>query len=153
MFLLAPALILAGLTGAAAWRAAKRPPKVMTPEQHRIYEAALLSLKEPAKLRTLAATFAKAGFPAEAEVLRKRAALRELPAATKQARAAVFRKAAASLNPQAVKEVAAAFAAEGCYGAASRLHEYADSLLCNVLEAPLPAQPEAEAEDSHDAEA
>jgi hypothetical protein len=138
MIIIAPAVVLAGLTGIAAWRASRRQPKTMTPERQRIYESALVSLKEPAKLRELSAVFRKEGFPAEAEVLEKRAALRELPPDVKAARVAVFKQAVNSTNPDGIRAVANAFAGEGCYGAASRLHEHAESLLVDVLTMPLP---------------
>lgn len=146
MFIAIPAVLLVGLTGLATWKASRRPPKVMSPERQRIYESALTTLKEPMKLRELAKVYRKEGFPAEADVLEKRAALRELPQDVKAKRVEVFKKAVNSTNPEAIKAVANAFAGEGCYGAACRLHEHAESLLVDAL-VPLPKLPEDDGED------
>lgn len=115
-----------GASGTAIYRRTK--PGVMTPERKKIYLAALKTLKKPDQLRKLAEGFRKEGLRAEAELLEKRAALRELPAETQQARRAVFRKAIQSKNKNAVLNVAAAFMADGATGAGAALKKYAESL-------------------------
>jgi hypothetical protein len=107
----------------------------MTPERKKVYETALESLKDPEKLRSLADAFDKEGLKDEAIMLRKRAALRELPASSKEARKAAFRKGMSSSDPKAVRVLATAFHKQGATGAAQALKKYAEGL-------PQPTTPE-----------
>jgi peptidoglycan hydrolase-like protein with peptidoglycan-binding domain len=100
----------------------------LTPEQAKVYTSALQNVKEPEKLETLAKAFQKGGKPKQAKVLMKRAAVSKLPKKQQKNRKEVFKKALNSKNPKVVKKVANAFAGEGCIGAASRLHDYANAL-------------------------
>jgi len=118
---------IGALAGLAWWRS-KRKPHGMTPERKKIYETALESLKEPDKLRSLADAFDKEGLKDEAIMLRKRAALRELPPASKEARKAAFRKGMSSSDPKAVHALAVAFHKQGATGAAQALKKYAEGL-------------------------
>lgn len=118
--------IAAGLGGLAWWRASRR--KGMTPERQKVYDTALATLKDPAGLRTLADSFAKEGLSAQAEMLRKRAALRELPEQTKVDRREALRKGLASNDQTAVSKLAAAFAREGASGAAEQLLKHVNGL-------------------------
>jgi hypothetical protein len=118
-----PIVVLGG--GAVAYFVQKKRKKCMTPKRKRIYEQALKHLKDPVKLRKLADAFDKAGCKAEATMLRKRAALRELPKSVQKARKAVMKKALASNNPAAIRKVAAKFEEEGATGAAARLRQHA----------------------------
>lgn len=102
--------------------------KTMSPERVQVYESALKTLKDPVKLRLLADAFEKEGFNVAATILRKRAALRELPPNIKTERRVVYKKAMASSNPEAVRELAAAFEGEGATGAAETLRKYADTI-------------------------
>ncbi len=119
-------LAVVGLGGLAIWRT--RKPHGMTPERKRIYEAALRTLKDPAKLRTLADAFEKEGLKEEAVMLRKRANLREMPAGVRAKRQEAFGKAMASKDPHKVEAVANAFHKEGATGAAANLRKYAAAL-------------------------
>jgi hypothetical protein len=98
----------------------------------RVYQAALVTLKDPEALRKLAQAYEEEGCVAEGRLLRQRAALRELPVAVKAQRRAVFSRAIMSPNIEGVRKVAAAFAGEGASGAARHLRRHAD---CLVLEA------------------
>lgn len=106
----------------------RRPAKGLTPERKKIFDAALLRLKDPEKLKSLATTFKKEGLKREAELLEKRAALRTLPVETQKARRAVFRKALSSKNKAGIMKVADAFRDEGATGAAAALRAYAAGL-------------------------
>jgi len=118
--------LAAALGGLAWWRA--RAKKGMTPERQKVYEAALASLKDPDALRKLADAFQKEGLAPQAELLRKRAALRELPAEVKTQRRDALRKGLQSKNVEGVEKLAAAFAKEGASGAAASLKQYAAGL-------------------------
>lgn len=122
---------LAALTGATYYKTKKSMDvgqKNMTPERRQVYDSALKTLKDPVKLRLLADAFEKEGFLAAATMLRKRAALRELPNEVKSERRSLFKKAMASTNPETVRELAAAFEGEGATGAAETLRKYADTI-------------------------
>jgi hypothetical protein len=136
--MIVPLAILGALTGTALWRSRKNKPKVMSDKQRSIYEAALATLKEPEKFRQLADEYDKAGFRYEAGILRMRAAVRELPATIKSARKKIFKETLTSSDPEHVREVASAFAGEGCFGAARDLYAYADSLLTDIISEPVP---------------
>jgi hypothetical protein len=119
------------LGGAAAYAAFKkwRKPSGMTPQRKQIFEAAMRTLKDPSKLRELAASFEKEGLKAEAGILRKRAALFSAPPAVRQARLQVFKQAMSSTKPEAVRVVAKEFHKKGAYEAASKLRNYAKGLV------------------------
>jgi hypothetical protein len=117
MIPLIPVLLAGG-----SWLAYRRFfNKGMTPDRKKIYDAAIVSMQEPVKLRALADTFEKEGLRGEADMLRKRAALREAPPAVKAARRMAFKKAMGSDNPDAILEVAKAHEALGAMGAAAEL--------------------------------
>ena len=124
------ALGIALLGGGAYVMASKKETKapVMTPERKIVYDTAMAQVKEPEKLRALADAFEKEGLLAEAEMLRKRAGLRELPADVKEDRKDAFRRGMSSLDPAAVLNLANAFDKEGATGAADALRKYAATL-------------------------
>jgi hypothetical protein len=115
------------LIGAAAW-ATRKPKGEMTPERTIVYDTALKTVKDPEKLKILSEAFRKEGLTAQADLLQKRATLRELPPDVKEARRAAFRKGMASTDPKAVNELADAFEKEGASGAADALRKYASGL-------------------------
>lgn len=100
----------------------------LTPERALLYAEALKSMKDPASLRKLAQTFRAEGLEPHAVMLEKRAALRELPKEVKEERRAIFRKAIASKNKEAVLKMADAYDNEGATGSADTLREYAEGL-------------------------
>lgn len=122
-----PAILL-GLGGLATWKVVKRKTG-MTPERKKVYDAALTSLKDSEKLRTLALEFRKAGLKDEAVMLEKRAALRDLPTDVKLERREAFKKGMKSQDKAAVLQLADAFEKEGATGAAAALRDYAAGLL------------------------
>ena len=140
MFL--PALTALVVTlGGMAFLKAKRPG-VMTAERDRIYRAAIGgSLKSPEKLRALADLFEKERLFPQAQLLRQRAALRELPDDIKKQRRLVFRRAMRSTNKAAVISVANAFDKEGCTTACEKLRAYASGLPDVGPSAPGPITP------------
>ena len=115
---------------ATLYRIYRRPRRVgMTGKRKQIYESALVTLKQPEKLRALAAAFEGEGLIAEADLLKKRAAIRELPKSKREERRAIFRRAIQSSNIPAIRAVADEFRAAGCTGAAANLYQHADSLV------------------------
>jgi hypothetical protein len=123
-------VLLVGLVGLGAYKAICRPDPVgMTVKRVQIYQAALATLKDPEKLRTLAQAYEDAGCLAEARILKQRANLRELPKHVRAQRRDVFARAIRSSNPDAVRKVAEAFASEGALGAAENLRRHANSLI------------------------
>lgn len=137
-----------GCTAVAVSRK-RRKPKGMTAERAQIYEAALVSLKDPGRLRSLADAFDSEGLPTQAKLLRQRADLNEAPPDKKLERRELYRKAMRSKNPNAVLAMAAAFDELGATGAAFNLRQYAAALIqlgpgsSNVPlpQAPAPPQP------------
>ena len=121
-------LVVAGAVTTVAVVKHLRKPK-LTPEKREIYFNALKHLKEPEKLEKLADAFQKDGLVKEAELLRKRANLRRLPQEEKEKRSAIFKKAMASKNRDAVLQVAELFEHQGATGAAYNLRRYAAQLL------------------------
>jgi len=143
-------LVVASLVAAAYHQNSKKagPEKgVLTPERQLVFETAINELKEPDKLRKLAVIFKEQGLPGQADLLEKRAKLRELPHETKVARRDIFRKAMGSQDPVAVRKLADVFEHQGATGAAGELRKYAISLTAvpavNVT-APIPKPPSQE---------
>jgi len=122
-------LIVTSVGGLAWWRVKKQKYGKMTPDRKKLFEEALKTMKDPVKLRSLADTYEKYGLKAEAKELRKRAALREAPAAVKEKRTEVFKKALDSTDPHKVSKVADAYHKIGAYGAADKLRKYASGLV------------------------
>lgn len=121
-------VVIAALAGTAYVVATKPKPGAMTPERQVILDTALNSTSDPDKLRALAKVFREEGLPAQADLLEKRAKLRELPSDVKEARKAAFRAGMASKNPVAVRALADEFEREGATGAAAALRTYAFTL-------------------------
>lgn len=127
----------------AYFRPGKKPlSPAVAAERKAIFEGAMNDLADPVRLRALADTFAGEGMKVEADFLRKRANLKELPDATQQARRAAFRKAMTSHDPDAVRAVAKAFRREGALGAARDLETYARGLKA-AQQVPVPPPPPA----------
>ena len=104
---------------------ASRPKGEMTAKRQVIFARAMESVKDPGDLRKLADAFHGEGLPVEAGMLRKRAALRELPTPKKENRRSAFRKAMTSDDADTIDAVAAAFAGEGAVDASKKLREHA----------------------------
>ena len=120
---------LAAAAGVVAHkRAKKKRKKGMSPDQEKIYSAALQNLKDPAKLIELADKYADQGFKHEAEMLRKRAKLRQLPPDVKKQRKEAFRKGLKLQDPDKVQKLADLFEKEGATGSADALRKYAKGL-------------------------
>lgn len=119
---------IAGLAGVTWYRRRKSAHGQMTPEREKVYQTALNETRDPSKIRQLASTFDKVGLKAAAEMLRKRANLRELPPQIKEARQTVMKKALASTDKTKVLNVANAFEGEGAVGVAERLRQHAEGL-------------------------
>ena len=129
--MLVPIAILGLITaaGVAQSRRSKAPVDAATLAQRQsVYETAINTVKDPTKLRALAAAFRDEGMVPEADMLEKRAVLQELPPEVKAARRDALRKAMASTDPVKVLAMADAFDSQGCTGAAENLRKYAAGL-------------------------
>lgn len=104
---------------------ASRPKGEMTARRQHIFARAMEVVKDPGDLRKLADAFHGEGLAVEATMLRKRAALRELPKTKKENRRTAFRKAMNSDDADTIDNVAAAFGAEGAVDASKKLREHA----------------------------
>ncbi len=139
-----PAVVV-GLVIVAAF---KKPRHIgMTAERKVAYECLLRDMKDPIGLRTMADVFEAEGLKNEANTLRKRAVLRELPKEVKIARRQAFRKGMASKNPDAVETLAQAFYKEGCAAASAKLFAYAKGLRAQPTPTPEPEEVEEELEE------
>jgi hypothetical protein len=98
---------------------------VLTDKRRLIYEQHMLKGKDPAALRTLADAFDAEGLKAHAEMLRKRANLRELPKEVRDARRDAFRRALASDKVDVIEALATEWENEGATDAAATLREHA----------------------------
>lgn len=123
-------LAVAALAGTSWWVSKKRGADygVMTPQRQVVYDAALKTINDPNQMRSLAKAFREQGLTPQADVLEKRAKLKELPVDVKAARRDVFKKAMSSQNPDAVEAVAASFEGEAAHGVAHKLRTYARGL-------------------------
>lgn len=101
--------------------------RAWTPELQSRYEETLNNGPKQANLN-LAVELEEKGFPDKAEILRKRAAIRDLAPEVQETRGKVYRRAMRSKKPASVEAVADAFAGEGCVGAAATLRKYAEGL-------------------------
>ncbi len=129
---------MALLAGAAAVVKGRRDKAETSPaviaQRKVIYETAIgavdsnTAIKDPEKLRALAKAFRGEGAIAEADMLDKRAALRELPPEIVEARRVAFRKLMECTDPGRVLAAAAVFENEGATGAAENLRKYAAGL-------------------------
>ncbi len=116
---------LAGLAAHKVWKSRKRG---MTPKRQKLYDQALTNMKDPVKLRKLAAAYHKEGLTEQGTMLQKRARLRELPADVKQGRRDAFKKGMTLTDPGKVEKLAQEFEKEGATGAAAALRKYAGNL-------------------------
>ncbi len=107
---------------------------MLTPDRELIYNRAINNLQDPEKLRKLAAGFKEQGLKPQAEMLEKRAALRDLPRDLKKERRAVFKKLMLSEDPKKILEAAAVFDDQGATGSALALRERAAHLQQKLTE-------------------
>lgn len=117
------------LIAGAAVRHHRKTHKKLTPDEEKVYTKAYQNLKDPKSLLALADKFQQNGHAHEADMLRKRAKLRNLPPETKKARRAAFKTALKSTDKQGVLHLADLFHKEGAVGAATKLREYAKGLI------------------------
>ncbi len=122
-------VIVAGGAFLAANQNSAKSSGEMTAPRALVFETALNEIKEPVKLRQLAAAFRAQNLMIQADLLEKRAKLRELPEATKQARREAFRKGMKSTDAAAINALAEGFEKEGATGAANELRRYASTLI------------------------
>jgi hypothetical protein len=116
---------IGALLGAVVAHQMSKPKGEMTPRRALVYTRAMESIKSPADLNKLADSFAGEGLHAQANMLRKRAALRDLPQDMKNQRRMIFRKAMCSDNIAAIRDVAAQFAEQGSTDAAKMILTHA----------------------------
>ncbi|MDA4132186.1 MAG: hypothetical protein OK454_03555 [Thaumarchaeota archaeon] len=117
-----------------AWRKV-RGRRGMTKERRDIYLDALEHMVNPADLRTLADGYESEGLPIEAEMLRKRAELREMPREKWENFRAICERAIQKpdANPQALDEMAVAFEAMTATGTAMKLRKRAAERRMEIL--------------------
>jgi hypothetical protein len=121
-------LLVIGAGAAAAWYFKfKNKSKTLTPKHAAVLQKALEN-KDPSKLAEAAEVFKSQGYVKEADLLKKRANLRNLPQATKKARRDALKKGLTLKDPTKVRLLADEFEKEGASGSAARLRQYADAL-------------------------
>jgi len=126
-----PVYIGLGILGLLAWKAQSGNRPGMTQQERLTYESALAKDNPPPSAdyyRGLANKFDDRGFTYEASILRKRAAVRDLPADQQAALAQAFKKGLSSKDPVEVRALANAYEAEGFFGNASALRRWANQL-------------------------
>ena len=134
-------VVVASLAGLAfAKSKTSQTQGVNTPTRQLIFQQALDTVKDPDELRKLAAVYKSEGLTAQADLLNKRAALRELPPDVKAARRAAFKAGMNSNDINAITKLADAFNQTGATGAANALRKYADGLVSGTS---VPAKPAA----------
>ncbi len=133
---------------AAGRRKGKPPTEAEKAERAVIFDTAINQVKDPEKLRALAKSFREEGLTAEATLLDQRAALATASPEEKAARTEIYKKALASKNPAAIREVAAAFDDIGATGCAVSLRVVAKGL----EDAAATAEPEAQASVAGDSD-
>lgn len=121
-----PAIVL-GLGAAALIFKKKMKGGAMTPQRQAIYQSALASA-DAGRMRELAKAFRAEGLTDEADMLEKRARLRDLPPEVKAQRKAAFKAAMSSKDKASVLRMVDAYEREGATGAAEKLREYAKGL-------------------------
>lgn len=135
-----PAIIAAGagIAGLATWAWKKKKGThqygVLTPDRELIYNRAMNNLQDPVKLRKLAAGFKEQGLKPQAEMLEKRAGLRELPRDVKEKRREAFKKLMQSDDIKKILEAAQVFEEQSATGSALRLRERATMLQQKLTE-------------------
>ena len=105
-------------------KAVKDRRGVLTPEREKTFKAAMESIAEPEKLRTLADAYEKVGLPEYADMLRKRASLRTLPKEVKDEYKQAVQTALSSTDKDAVANFVAALEQRGMTGNAAKVREY-----------------------------
>jgi len=80
------------------------------------------------QLRSLKEQYAKGGFEGEADILERRAKIAELSPKSQAAVKEAFKKGLSSTDSISVRNLANHFEAEGFFGNASKLREWANSL-------------------------
>lgn len=124
-------LAISSLIGLAFLKVKKSDPNkgVFTPARQVIFQQAIDNCRDPVRLRALAKAYRGEGLTAQADLLEKRAAIRETPPAVAAAHREVFKKAINHTNPEVVLNVASAFDTQGANGAAMNLRKYANGLI------------------------
>lgn len=114
----------------------RKKPK-MTMQRQRIYEAVLTSLKPPDKLREMAVAFRAEGLTEQADLIEKRAILKELPDSVRAKRRLILKEALTWTDVVKIRGLAAVYDSVGSTGAAALLRRYAAGLPKPVVERPV----------------
>jgi hypothetical protein len=112
----------------------------MTPERQAVFALAMHST-DPNKLGLMADAFQKAGLSEQATALRNRANLPNLSQQIQINRANIVKQSLNSTNPDAIEDVADAFASQGATATADLLRNYAQGLRNSQNVQPLVATP------------
>lgn len=102
--------------------------KALTPAREQLFKSAMRSRGTPESFRGLADQFEKYGLPIEANLLRKRAASREMPPEDLEKRKNVIRAAFSCTDPAKVLGFADVCEGEGMTTTAGKLRKYAATL-------------------------
>lgn len=125
-------IAIAALASGAYVAKSKREKAAISPqamaERAVVYETALNHCKDPDKLRQMAMAFRQQGHIAEADMLVKRALLREAPPEVQATRKEAFKKGMASTDSGGIRSLADAFDSQGATGAAAELRAHARAL-------------------------
>lgn len=118
----------AAIGGALARVAPKRERIEMSPEGKMAFKTMMATEKTPEELREMAVVLDGQGHTLEAEMLRGRAALRELPAEVREQRKEIYRRAMASDDVEEIREFAGVFDAAQAFSSAQSLRQHADAV-------------------------
>lgn len=145
-----PTLVVSGLAALGLAKARAKPRVsdfgVATNFRQVAFATSLDELKDTARLRELADAYDRSGLPHQADLLRKRAALRERTRQQQEAHKAIFRQGLAHTDPIKVRDLADRFRALGATGMAKELDTHADGLEALPPEVITQAVEEAEAQ-------
>lgn len=122
-------IVLGVLATGAFIKAGRRGPKALKDSERAeitvIYDTLINGKYDPETYRRFATEFRVQGMVVEADMLDKRATLREMTAEEKAQRRAIFKKGMASQKPEIMRELAEEFERSGATGAAADLRNKA----------------------------
>jgi len=139
-------VVVGGLVLVATYKVSTSQKGVLTKERLKIYNAALnrIPALPPEQMRVLADTYDSQGLSKCADVLRKRADVRDLSPEKKLIRQQAIQKIMSSNDSHVIRVAAQAFEAEASFGTAKTLRDLADALdssdLTAILSRPMPPQ-------------
>jgi len=125
-----PAFLVGGLSLVAA-RKVKARKNALTEKRKETFERAMVSSNDDMpsdRLYRLADEFQRVGLKEQTNLLRKRAALRDMSPEEKKRNSEILQRAFTSKNLEAIEKVAKAFEEKGAVGAAASLRKYSSGI-------------------------